>query len=162
MSHKLHLGLGLIGFVEKPESVVKWWKDRCFSTDVLKMMVLLADFTFEALSMVNASGCPNRLAFDLGSTLSTFLHVRLEGASWWRWLSQRIIEQRNIYEKLTMLSWWSKNKKHIWETHHVVLFTEDLVSEGVVGASDHFLAHGAVLLGFLNIIIVIQVAPSNN
>ena len=93
MSHKLHLGLGLIGFVEKPESVVKWWKDRCFSTDVLKMMVLLADFTFEALSMVNASGCPNRLAFDLGSTLSTFLHVRLEGASWWRWLSQRIIEQ---------------------------------------------------------------------
>ena len=47
----------------------------------LKMMVLLADFTFEALSMVNASGCPNRLAFDLGSTLSTFLHVRLEGAS---------------------------------------------------------------------------------
>lgn len=60
--------------------------------------------------MVNASGCPNRLAFDLGSTLSTFLHVR-----------------------------------------HVVLFTEDLVSEGVVGASDHFLAHGAMLLGFLKV-----------
>jgi len=34
---------------------------------------------------------------------------------------------------------------------HVILFAVDLVSEGVVGARDHFLTHGAVLLRLLEI-----------
>jgi len=34
---------------------------------------------------------------------------------------------------------------------HVILFTVDLVSEGVVGARDHFLAHRTMLLGLLEI-----------
>jgi len=34
---------------------------------------------------------------------------------------------------------------------HVILFTVDLVSEGVVRASDHFLTHRTMLLGLLEI-----------
>ena len=37
----------------------------------------LADFTFEAFCVVDASSCSHGFAFDLRSTLATFLHVGL-------------------------------------------------------------------------------------
>jgi len=60
--------------------------------------------------MVDASSGSHCFAFNLRSTLATFLHVG-----------------------------------------HVILFAVDLVSEGVVGACDHFLAHRTMLLGLLEI-----------
>ena len=41
--------------------------------------------------------------------------------------------------------------------HHVILFTVDLVPEGVVGAGYHLLAHRTMLLGLLVIIMVIAI-----
>ena len=120
------------------KSCRKWkWMKKEIMIETMQQCSL-ADFTLEASSVVNTAGGSNRFAFNVHSTFATLIHVRLRG----------LVDDE--WDTLWDYYWeW----KLFWRwpccCHHVILFAEDLVPQGVVSASYHFLAHRAVLLGLL-------------
>ena len=109
MSHKLHLGLGLIGFVEKPGSVVKWWKDRCFSTDVFEN----DGFTCRLHIWSIEHGKRFRLS-EPPRFRSRFHTFHISPCASGRSIVMAVIITED-----------HRTEKHIWEAHHVIMMIKE-------------------------------------